>query len=292
MTTVATALDRAALSDWYRRNRQRSRRLFDIVRPEAYYSRPISLRHPIVFYEGHLPAFSLNTLVKKGLGGPGVDEHLERLFARGIDPEDEASAGRSQRAEWPSRDEVRALRRRVRSPRPGRDCERADRTTRASAAARSRGGLRDPRARGDAPGNDGLHVASAAARSEARFNGGPCRHGRDEPVAGACRGAGGPRDAWRTARRDSVRVGQRVPGGDCRRSRVRDRRPQRHERTVHGLRRRGRIRAAGMVDARGLGVDSSGRDRASAASGPATTDRGRGAACSTRPPCRPRGRSM
>jgi ergothioneine biosynthesis protein EgtB len=60
-----------------------------------------------VFYEGHLPAFSLNTVVKKGLGGRGVDERLERLFARGIDPENEADASRSQRAEWPSRDEVR-----------------------------------------------------------------------------------------------------------------------------------------------------------------------------------------
>ena len=107
MATVATALNREALSDWYRRNRQRSRQLFDIVRPEAYHSRPISLRHPIVFYEGHLPAFSLNTVVKKALGRPGVDERLEHLFARGIDPEDEAAAGRSQRAEWPSRDEVR-----------------------------------------------------------------------------------------------------------------------------------------------------------------------------------------
>src|SRR5688500_585641 len=107
MATVATALNREALSDWYRRNRQRSRQLFDIVRPEAYHSRAISLRHPIVFYEGHLPAFSLNTVVKKALGRPGVDERLEHLFARGIDPEDEAAAGRSQRAEWPSRDEVR-----------------------------------------------------------------------------------------------------------------------------------------------------------------------------------------
>jgi gamma-glutamyl hercynylcysteine S-oxide synthase len=107
MATVATALNREALADWYRRNRRRSRQLFDIVRPEAYYSRPISLRHPIVFYEGHLPAFSLNTLVKKALGRSGVDERLERLFARGIDPEDEASAGRSRRSEWPSRDEVR-----------------------------------------------------------------------------------------------------------------------------------------------------------------------------------------
>jgi ergothioneine biosynthesis protein EgtB len=107
MTTAATALNRQALSDWYRLNRERSRRLFDIVQSDAYYARPISLRHPIVFYEGHLPAFSVNTLVKKGLGRAGVDERLERLFARGIDPEDEASAGRHQRISWPSRDEVR-----------------------------------------------------------------------------------------------------------------------------------------------------------------------------------------
>ena len=107
MTTAATALNRQALSDWYRLNRERSRRLFDIVRSDAYYSRPISLRHPIVFYEGHLPAFSVNTLVKRGLGRGGVDERLERLFARGIDPEDEASATRHERTAWPSRNEVR-----------------------------------------------------------------------------------------------------------------------------------------------------------------------------------------
>jgi ergothioneine biosynthesis protein EgtB len=107
MTTSAPAINREALADWYQRNRYRSRQLFDIVRPEAYYSRPISLRHPVVFYEGHLPAFSLNTLVKKGLERSGVDERLERLFARGIDPEDEASANQSQSAEWPSRGEVR-----------------------------------------------------------------------------------------------------------------------------------------------------------------------------------------
>src|SRR6188508_3225022 len=107
MTTTATELNRAALAHWYRRNRQRSRQLFDIVRPDAYYSRPIALRHPVVFYEGHLPAFSLNTLVKRALGGPGVDERLERLFARGIDPDSEASASGSQPAGWPSRGEVR-----------------------------------------------------------------------------------------------------------------------------------------------------------------------------------------
>src|SRR5689334_18288077 len=81
-------VDRAALVSWYRRNRERSHRLFDLLADEAYYSRPIELRHPIVFYEGHLPAFSFNTLVKKALGLPAIDERLETLFARGIDPSD------------------------------------------------------------------------------------------------------------------------------------------------------------------------------------------------------------
>ena len=37
----------------------RSRAIFDLIDPAAYYSRPIALRNPIVFYEGHLPAFSI-----------------------------------------------------------------------------------------------------------------------------------------------------------------------------------------------------------------------------------------
>jgi iron(II)-dependent oxidoreductase len=79
-------LDRSALVAWYQRNRARSRSLFDLLTGGAYYSQPIALRHPIVFYEGHLPGFSFNTLVKKGLGRPSIDAGLEALFARGIDP--------------------------------------------------------------------------------------------------------------------------------------------------------------------------------------------------------------
>src|ERR1700737_95710 len=82
---------RPALINWYVRNRARSKALFDLVSEEAYYSRPIALRHPIVFYEGHLPAFSFNTLVKRGLGRPSIDAGLETLFARGIDPDEPAS---------------------------------------------------------------------------------------------------------------------------------------------------------------------------------------------------------
>src|SRR5881396_3863339 len=85
LSTATTFKPDVALT-WYRRNRTRSRALFDLLTDDAYYSRPIALRHPIVFYEGHLPAFSFNTLVKRGLGCSPIDERLETLFARGIDP--------------------------------------------------------------------------------------------------------------------------------------------------------------------------------------------------------------
>src|SRR5688572_28958793 len=98
-------VDGAALAAWYRRNRERSSRLFDLLSESAYYAQPISLRHPIVFYEGHLPAFSFNTLVKRALGETGIDQRLETLFARGIDPSEPDSAAGPAR--WPDREEVR-----------------------------------------------------------------------------------------------------------------------------------------------------------------------------------------
>ncbi len=53
----------------YLRNRERSRQLFALLSDAAYDARPIALRHPVAFYDGHLPGFSFNTLVKKALGG-------------------------------------------------------------------------------------------------------------------------------------------------------------------------------------------------------------------------------
>src|SRR5262245_64408019 len=104
---TSSGVDQAVFAEWYRRNRQRSRAIFDLLSEQAYYSQPIALRHPIVFYEGHLPGFSFNTLVKKGLGRPSIDLRLEELFARGIDPA-EPAGDRSARL-WPSRSEVRAF---------------------------------------------------------------------------------------------------------------------------------------------------------------------------------------
>ncbi|HSP34773.1 MAG TPA: hypothetical protein VLU46_10700, partial [Thermoanaerobaculia bacterium] len=90
---------------WWRSARQRTKLLFGIPHPDSYYERPIPLRNPIVFYEGHLPAFAVNTLVKLALKKHGVDADYERLFERGIDPEDEKAVGGGASI-WPKRDEV------------------------------------------------------------------------------------------------------------------------------------------------------------------------------------------
>jgi iron(II)-dependent oxidoreductase len=102
-----TVLDRTGALERFTANRRRTRALFDLLDESVYYERPISLRNPVVFYEGHLPAFSVNTLIKKALGRPGVDEHLETIFARGIDPDSEATSIARGNPAWPSRSEVR-----------------------------------------------------------------------------------------------------------------------------------------------------------------------------------------
>jgi formylglycine-generating enzyme required for sulfatase activity len=108
MSASAFELDRRAVKETYLAQRARSRAFFDSLDESVYYTRPISLRNPFVFYEGHLPAFVVNTLLKLALGRPGVDERLEVLFARGIDPEDEAAVPAGSPSLWPAREDVLA----------------------------------------------------------------------------------------------------------------------------------------------------------------------------------------
>jgi gamma-glutamyl hercynylcysteine S-oxide synthase len=106
MITSIIAASGDQLIERYDRGRARSKAIFDLIDENTYYSQPIALRHPIVFYEGHLPAFSFNTLIKRGLGRPGIDARLEQLFARGIDPHESRAGAGGAVAGWPSRREV------------------------------------------------------------------------------------------------------------------------------------------------------------------------------------------
>jgi gamma-glutamyl hercynylcysteine S-oxide synthase len=125
MTTATTDIDRTYLLDWYRRNRERSARIFAIPDERAFTKRPIPLRHPLAFYEGHLPAFSFLTLNERALGEHPIDPELERLFERGIDPASEDAARAHARSHWPAREQVESF---------ARACD--DRVTGALSAAR------------------------------------------------------------------------------------------------------------------------------------------------------------
>jgi len=79
--------------------------LFEIVRSEALYDRPIPERHRIIFYLGHLEAFDWNLLLEP-LGLASFDADFDRLFAFGIDPV-EGGLPDDQPKDWPSLEKVR-----------------------------------------------------------------------------------------------------------------------------------------------------------------------------------------
>lgn len=87
--------------------RAESDRLFDVLTPEAIYHRPISQRHRVVFYIGHLDGFDSIQICREGLGLKSPDPQLDDLFQAGIDP-DSAHLPSDQPADWPSIDRVRA----------------------------------------------------------------------------------------------------------------------------------------------------------------------------------------
>jgi len=60
--------------------------LFQMVRAEALFDRPIPERHRIAFYIGHLEAFDWNLIAGQALGMGSLHKELDRLFAFGIDP--------------------------------------------------------------------------------------------------------------------------------------------------------------------------------------------------------------
>ncbi|HQQ79569.1 MAG TPA: hypothetical protein PLB01_19650, partial [Thermoanaerobaculia bacterium] len=95
-------MNTGAFSRW-REARAETRRFFDeTLTPGAYEARPIALRHPFVFYEGHLAAFGAIKLLREALGRPPLDAVLEKLFERGIDPP--AEGGEAPAVAWPARE--------------------------------------------------------------------------------------------------------------------------------------------------------------------------------------------
>ena len=93
--------------------RAESDRLFDHVKPEFLYERPIPERHRIVFYVGHLEAFDWNLLRERILGRTSFHSEFDNLFAFGIDPVD-GGLPSDQPSDWPSLAQVREYVKQVR----------------------------------------------------------------------------------------------------------------------------------------------------------------------------------
>ncbi len=93
----------------------RSDTIFDLLPKDRLLERPIGLRHPFLFYLGHLPAFTWNQIGRGFLRESHFDAAFDRLFERGIDPSDEAQAQQQSIAAWPEVSAVIDYRDRVRA---------------------------------------------------------------------------------------------------------------------------------------------------------------------------------
>lgn len=88
--------------------RRQTDSLFEILKPDALYDRPVAERHRLIFYLGHLEAFDGNLL----RGGP--QSELDNLFAFGIDPVGEGLPT-DQPRDWPSVEEIQSYNRTIRA---------------------------------------------------------------------------------------------------------------------------------------------------------------------------------
>lgn len=92
----------------------RSDEIFSLIPTHALLERPIALRHPFLFYLGHMPAFVWNQVGRGFLGEGRMHDTFDGLFERGIDPPDGDRAREQSITRWPETHEVIAYRDRVR----------------------------------------------------------------------------------------------------------------------------------------------------------------------------------
>ena len=84
-----------------------------LANDQAYYVKPIPLRHPLIFYYGHTHTFFINKLVLAGLISTRINPQFESMFAVGVDEMgwDDVNEAHYQ---WPTPAEVKAYRAQVR----------------------------------------------------------------------------------------------------------------------------------------------------------------------------------
>lgn len=84
-----------------------------LANDEAYYVKPISLRHPLIFYFGHTATFFVNKLLLARMLDTRINYAFESMFAVGVDEMSWDDLDDARYA-WPSVAEVKAYRQQVR----------------------------------------------------------------------------------------------------------------------------------------------------------------------------------
>jgi 5-histidylcysteine sulfoxide synthase/putative 4-mercaptohistidine N1-methyltranferase len=105
---------REEIRNYFHATLDRYEQLFETLQgDEAYYKKPISLRHPLIFYLGHTSTFYTNKLLLAGLITERINPRMEAMFAVGVD-EMSWDDLNTTHYDWPTVDEVRAYRKTIR----------------------------------------------------------------------------------------------------------------------------------------------------------------------------------
>lgn len=104
------AAKRAEIRAYFHATLDRDEKLFEVLRTdEAYYKKPISLRHPLIFYFGHTATFFINKLILAGVITERINPAFESIFAVGVD-EMSWDDLNTAHYEWPTVEAVRNYR--------------------------------------------------------------------------------------------------------------------------------------------------------------------------------------
>ena len=106
-------IDLQVLIDRLAEARNCTDKLFEIVRCDSLYARPIPERHRIVFYIGHLEAFDLNLFRSQMPALKPFAPEFDKLFAFGIDPVG-GGLPTDQPDDWPRLGQINSYRNEVR----------------------------------------------------------------------------------------------------------------------------------------------------------------------------------
>jgi len=105
---------RTLLRQYFISSFDRYESLFEcLANEEAFYSKPIALRHPLIFYYGHTATFFVNKLLLAQMITKRINHKFESIFAVGVD-EMSWDDLHDQHYHWPTPAEVKDYRNQVR----------------------------------------------------------------------------------------------------------------------------------------------------------------------------------